>query len=73
LTSDDAADDSADPGDLGLLAPMRGAVRQTGDAAVLAAMLDAETVLARFAAELGLAECAPASASPARPARPRIS
>ncbi|GGL43259.1 3-carboxy-cis,cis-muconate cycloisomerase [Planomonospora parontospora] len=48
------SDDHADPGDLGLLAPMRGAVHRTGDAAVLAAMLDAETALARAQAALGV-------------------
>ncbi|GAB2909220.1 3-carboxy-cis,cis-muconate cycloisomerase [Nonomuraea fastidiosa] len=53
---------SADPADLGLLSPMRGAAGATGDAAVLQAMLDAEAALTRAQAALGLA---PAEAAPA--------
>ncbi|MEV4564584.1 3-carboxy-cis,cis-muconate cycloisomerase [Nonomuraea sp. NPDC049419] len=53
---------SADPADLGLLSPMRGAAETTGDAAVLQAMLDAEAALTRAQAALGLAPAAAAEA-----------
>ncbi|MFG1615123.1 3-carboxy-cis,cis-muconate cycloisomerase [Nonomuraea wenchangensis] len=66
---------SADPGppadpdaDLGLLSPMRGAVGETGDVAVLRALLDAEVALTRAQAALGRAprEAAEAVAGAAR-------
>lgn len=62
--------DSALPSDLGLLLPMRGVARETGDAAVLAAMLEAETAPARAQAALGriLSETAAASTVAARTA-----
>ncbi|MFG1696084.1 3-carboxy-cis,cis-muconate cycloisomerase [Nonomuraea sp. NPDC049309] len=53
---------SADPADLGLLSPMRGAAGATGDAAVLQAMLDAEAALTRAQAALGLAPAEAAAA-----------
>ncbi|SEU04837.1 3-carboxy-cis,cis-muconate cycloisomerase [Nonomuraea wenchangensis] len=65
----------ADPGppadpdaDLGLLSPMRGAVGETGDVAVLRALLDAEVALTRAQAALGRAprEAAEAVAGAAR-------
>ncbi|MFI7707725.1 lyase family protein [Nonomuraea sp. NPDC049480] len=61
---------SGDPSgaDLGLLSPMRGAAEETGDVAVLRAMLDAEVALTRAQAALGLAprEAAGAVAAAAR-------
>ncbi|QYC43237.1 3-carboxy-cis,cis-muconate cycloisomerase [Nonomuraea coxensis DSM 45129] len=68
---------SADPGasagpgaDLGLLSPMRGAAGETGDAAVLRALLDAEVALVRAQAAIGAAprEAAEAVAGAAREA-----
>ncbi|MGN9843321.1 3-carboxy-cis,cis-muconate cycloisomerase [Nonomuraea sp. H19] len=56
--------------DLGLLSPMRGGAEQTGDAAVLRAMLDAEVALTRAQAALGLA---PAEAGEAVAAAARAS
>ncbi|MGW2144364.1 lyase family protein [Nonomuraea bangladeshensis] len=60
---------SADPdADLGLLSPMRGAAEETGDVAVLRALLDAEVALTRAQAALGRAprEAAEAVAGAAR-------
>ncbi|WP_223166433.1 lyase family protein [Nonomuraea sp. SYSU D8015] len=61
---------SGDPpaADLGLLSPMRGAAEETGDVAVLRALLDAEVALVRAQAALGLApaEAAEAVAAAAR-------
>ncbi|MEU6724501.1 3-carboxy-cis,cis-muconate cycloisomerase [Nonomuraea wenchangensis] len=62
---------SADPdADLGLLSPMRGAAGETGDVAVLRALLDAEVALTRAQAALGQAprEAAEAVAGAARAA-----
>ncbi|MEV0627253.1 3-carboxy-cis,cis-muconate cycloisomerase [Nonomuraea wenchangensis] len=59
----------ADPdADLGLLSPMRGAAGETGDVAVLRALLDAEVALTRAQAALGRAplEAAEAVAGAAR-------
>ncbi|MCK2216918.1 3-carboxy-cis,cis-muconate cycloisomerase [Actinomadura sp. ATCC 31491] len=60
---------SGDPeADLGLLSPMRGAAAETGDVAVLRALLDAEVALTRAQAALGAApaEAAGAVAEAAR-------
>ncbi|MGW0808718.1 3-carboxy-cis,cis-muconate cycloisomerase [Nonomuraea sp. NPDC002799] len=50
----DAAADGLAGADLGLLSPMRAAVAETGDVAVLQALLDAEAALTRAQATLGL-------------------